>query len=58
MDYKKVLEYLGLKEGVDFTLTETGFEMIEKTRQVHNGEFIHHDEVPAVLARIQDLMKD
>lgn len=48
MNYKKSLEYLGYTEGVDFELTEGGFEMLEKTRSVV-VDTIHHDAVPAVL---------
>ncbi len=47
MNYKKVLEYLGFIEGVDFELTEIGFNMLPKTREAI--EVIHHDEVLEVL---------
>lgn len=53
MDYKKVLELLGLIEGVDFALTETSFDMLPKIRQVSTGEFIHHDAIPAVYEDVE-----
>lgn len=34
MNYKLVLEKLGLVEGVDFQLTETSFEMLQKSQMV------------------------
>jgi hypothetical protein len=45
MNYKKILEQFGLKEGVDFVITSTGFDKIAKTRIV--DQVIHHDAVPA-----------
>lgn len=50
MNYKELLENLGLVEGVDFTLTESSFEMVIKSRQVEQS--IEHPsvvEIPAVL---------
>lgn len=52
MNYKKVLEKLGLVEGVDFALTESSFEMISKVRQVP-GEPIHHEAIPAVTEEVE-----
>lgn len=47
MNYKKVLEKLGLIENVDFALTAESFEMLPKTRQVE--QTISHPEVLEVL---------
>lgn len=44
MDYKKTLEYLGLKENEDFLLTEEGFEMVKLTRMVETGELDENEE--------------
>lgn len=43
MNYKAVLEYLGLVENLDFTLTVGSFEMLEKFREV-----IQETVIPAV----------
>lgn len=45
MNYKKVLEKLGLKANVDFILTVDSFAMVEKTRMI--PKVIHHQEVAA-----------
>lgn len=34
MNYKKILEKLGLVEGIDFSLTDNSFEMLPKTQMV------------------------
>lgn len=50
MNYKAVLEHLGLVEGIDFTLTSTSFRMKSKTRQIEQQ--IEHPavvEIPAVM---------
>lgn len=46
MNYKKILERLGLVENKDFELTESGFEMLEQTRQVPS-EIVHHEAIEA-----------
>jgi hypothetical protein len=50
MNYKQILQHLGLTENIDFTLTESSFEMLPKTRQV--SQIVEHEavaEIPAVL---------
>jgi len=37
MNYKKVLEKIGMIEGEDFSLTETSFTMLPKTRRVETS---------------------
>lgn len=45
MNYKKVLQQLGLTEGKDFALTAESFEMLQQSRMVPS--IIHHAEVAA-----------
>lgn len=45
MNYKKILEYLGFVEGVDFALTEESFEMLNQVRMIHTGNYIYHDAI-------------
>jgi hypothetical protein len=47
MNYKLILETYGLKEGVDFIISPTGFDKIAKSRIV--DQIIHHDATPAVM---------
>lgn len=51
MNYKKILEKLGLVEGIDFSITSDYFEMLEKTKQVVSNT-IHHEEIPAVFENV------
>jgi hypothetical protein len=46
MNYKLILEHLGLTENIDFSLSGESFEMLPKTRLV--SQIIHHEAVPAV----------
>lgn len=56
MDYKKVLEKLGLVEGVDFALTIESFEMLPKNRQVE--QIVSHPEVLEVTEEQEILDED
>lgn len=51
MNFKRILEKLGLIENVDFSLTESFFIMLDKTRDVQN--IVHHEATPAIYEEIE-----
>jgi hypothetical protein len=65
MNYKAILENYGLKEGVDFTITPSGFDKIAKTRIVDqeivhaavaakmNGETVIEPAIPSYTETVQ-----